>query len=118
MMDDVASLETLVQWDGIGNVGERRVVEGVGEKGSHGRGNQVVLVHGGQAEDLLDRTGHVDLRVVGVDNHGRGGSALDGIGADDVAGAAVAVDVVNAVLRVVFLDEDRRGGQPDSLVAS
>ena len=30
------------------------------------------------------------------------------VGADDIARAAVTVDVVDAVLRVVFLDEDRR----------
>ena len=41
---------------------------------------------------------------------------LHDVGADDIARAAVTVDVVNAVLRVVFLDEDRRRG-PDRAVA-
>ena len=72
---------------------------------AHRRGPEVVLVHGRDTENLLDRAGHVDLRVEGV----IGRAVLYGVGADDIARAAVTVDVVNAVLRVVFLDEDRRG---------
>ena len=67
---------------------------------------------GVQTENLLDRAGHVDLRVEGASSVTpapvpRGSPAAD-VGADDIARAAVTVDVVNAVLRVVFLDEDRR----------
>ena len=61
---------------------------------------------GRQTEDLLDRPRHVDLRVVGA----VGGSVLHGVRADDIAWAAMTVNVVDAVLRVVFLDEDRRCG--------
>ena len=80
----------------------------------HRRSHQVVLVHGLETEDLLDGAGKVDLRVedavfgypstraIGVD-------LLLDVGAENIARAAVTVDVVNAVLRVVFLDEDRRG---------
>jgi hypothetical protein len=61
---------------------------------------------------LLDRPRHVDLRVVGV----VGGTVLHEVWADDIAGAAMTVDVIGAVLRVVFLDENRRGG-PNGAVA-
>src|SRR4029077_10191282 len=64
------------------------------------------LVHGRQTEDLLDRPGHVDLRVVGVVS----GAVLHRVWADDVAWAAMTVDVVDAVLRVVFFEEDGRRG--------
>ena len=74
------------------------------ESRRHRRRHEVELVHGRQTEDLLDRPSHVDLRVVGV----VGGSVLHGVWADDIAWAAMTVDVVDAVLRVVFLDEDRR----------
>src|SRR4029077_19886814 len=64
------------------------------------------LVHGRQTEDLLDRPSHVDLRVVGVVS----GAVLHRVWADDVAWAAMTVDVVDAVLRVVFFEEDGRRG--------
>ena len=73
----------------------------------HRRGHEVELVHGRQTEDLFDRAGHVDLRVVGV----VGGSVLHRIRAHDVTRTAMAVDVVDAVLRIVFLNEDRRDAQ-------
>ena len=82
---------------------------------------QVELVHGRQTENLLDRPGHVDLRVEGaVFDYPSAGAIgvhlLLDVGADDIARAAVTVDVVDAVLRVVFLDEDRRR-RPDRAVA-
>ncbi len=76
----------------------------VGEDRSHRRSGEIELVHGRQTENLLDRARHVDLREVGAD----GRTVLKDVGADDVARAAVAVDVVNAVLCVIFFDEDRR----------
>jgi hypothetical protein len=38
----------------------------VGEDGLHRRSPQVELIHWRDAENLLDRTRHVDLRVEGV----------------------------------------------------
>ena len=79
------------------------------------------MVHGLQTENLLDRAGHVDLRVEGAvfgdpSAGAIGVHLLFDVGADDIARAAVTVDVVDAGLRIVFLDEDRRGG-PDGAVA-
>ena len=100
----------LVQRDLVRHVRPRlEVLRGrraLDESRPHRRRHEVELVHGRQTEDLLDRPRHVDLRVVGV----VGGSVLHGVWADDIAWAAMTVDVVDAVLRVVFLDEDRRRG--------
>src|SRR5580700_8460188 len=105
----------LVQRDLVLYVGPRlEVARGrvVGESRPHRRRHEVELVHGCQTEDLLDRSSHVDLRVVIV----LGRSILHGVWADDITWAAMTVNVVDAVLRVVFLDEDRRRG-PDWAVA-
>ncbi len=110
-----AGCNALVQRDLVRNVRPGlEVLQGrvVGEIRPHRRRREVELVHGRQTEDLLDRPSHVDLRVISV----VGRSVLHGVRADDIAWAAVTVDVVDAVLRVVFLDEDRRGG-PDVAVA-
>ena len=85
----------------------------VDEERPHRRGHQIELVHGRQTKNLLDHPCHVDLRVVG----GVGESSLLDVRADDVARAAVAVDVVYAVLRVVFLNEDGRR-RPNRAVAN
>src|SRR5271169_67122 len=76
----------------------------VSEDRPHWRGYEVALVHGRNPENLLDRSGHVDLRVERV----VGRAVLDGVGADDIARAAVTVNVIDAVLCIVFLDEDHR----------
>src|SRR5579862_1420838 len=76
----------------------------VDEDRLHWRGHEVVLVHRRQTEDLLDGAGHVDLAVVGGVNN----SVLPDVWANDVSRAAVTVNVVDAILRVVFLDEDYR----------
>ena len=55
---------------------------------------------------MLDRARHVDLRVVSVIG---GTRILDRVGAHDIARAPMPIHVVDAVLRVVFFDEDRRG---------
>ena len=55
----------------------------------HWRSHEVELVHRRQTEDLLDRPRHIDLRVVSV----IGVSALHGIWADDIARAAMTVDM-------------------------
>src|SRR5271165_7525450 len=96
----------------------RRVVD---EERLHRRGYEIELVHGLQAEDLLDRAGHIYLRVEGaVLRYTSPGAImvhlLHDVWADDIARATVTVDVVDAVLRVVFLDEDRRSG-PNGAVA-
>ena len=88
----------------------RRVIN---EERPHRRGHQVVLVHRRDAKDLLDRAGHVDLRVERAVCDDAGADAifvhlLLDVGAHDIARAAVTVDVVHAILRVVFLDEYRR----------
>ena len=80
--------------------------ETVAEEGGHG----VRLVHGGQAEYAFDGVEHGGL-VVEV---GDGFSAF-GVGADDEAQGAVSVDVVEAVLGVVFDDEDRGFGPEGTL---
>ncbi|PWT82514.1 MAG: hypothetical protein C5B58_08085 [Acidobacteria bacterium] len=76
------------------------------ESRRHRRSHEVELVHRLQAQDLLDRPSHIDLGVVGV----VGRSVLYGKRADDEAWAAMTVDVVDAVLCVIFLHEDRRRG--------
>src|SRR5208283_1964118 len=112
------------QWDAVRHVRPRHEVHRrriVDEERLHRRGHQVELVHGRQTENLLDRTGHVDLRVEGaIFGYASPGAIgvhlLLDVGADDIAWAAVTVDVVDAVLRVVFFDEDRRRG-PNATVA-
>jgi hypothetical protein len=92
----------LVQWDLVGHVRPWiEVLRGrnaIHESRPHRRRHQVELVHRRRTEDLLDRSSHVDLRVVGV----VGGSVLHGIRADDIAWGAMTVDVVDAVLCVVL----------------
>ena len=81
----------------------RREVGLVGEATGHRRGGGIELVHGRQAQEQLDGSHHAGLVVV---------RAIDGfaagVGADDLGDRAVAVDVVEAGLRVVFDDEDAR----------
>ena len=48
------------------------------------------------------------MRVEGAVNIGSVSGALDDVRADYVARAAVTVDVVDAGLGIIFLDEDRR----------
>src|SRR5579872_2725682 len=78
----------------------------VNEKRPHWRRPKVELIHGRQTEDLLDCPSHVDLRVVS----GVGDSSLLHVWADDIGRGAVTVDMVDTILAVIFLDEDRRGG--------
>ena len=82
----------------------------------HRRGRKVVLVHRLEAENLLDRTGHVDLGVEGAVFDYPTIGALEDVGADDIARAAVTVHVVNTGLRIIFRDKDRRR-RPDRAVA-
>ena len=90
--------------------------QGVVDEERPHRGGQVERVHGLQTEDLLDRAGYVDLGVEGA-VFGYTSPAAIGVHllidarADDIARAAVTVDVVDAILRVVLFDEDRRRGQ-------
>src|SRR5206468_661906 len=85
--------------------GESRLRAGAGEERGHDRGVGVVLVHGREAEYGFHGVHHVYRRVeAAVDKRtlGRSGRVL----ADDESDGAVGVDVVGAVLGVVFDDED------------
>ena len=85
----------------MGTAGVRRQVGLVLEAVAHRRGRQVELVHRRQAEDQLDRLDHARLVVVGVIDE-----LAPRVRADDQRHGAVAVDVVEAVLRIVLDDED------------
>src|SRR4029453_4117487 len=74
------------------------------ERRPHWCRHEIELIHGRQTENLFDRSRHVDLGVIGV----VGGTVLHSVWADHIPRAAMTVDVVDAVLRVVFLEEDRR----------
>src|SRR6185437_15758903 len=81
------------------------VLEGV----EHGRGNEIKLRERLRAEDVLDCSIDVLGSVGGVN-----GFALarclwgGGVGADDIDRLAMAVDMVGAVLRIVFFNKDGR----------
>ncbi len=76
--------------------------DGVGLKGvEHGCGASVVLGHGREAEDQFHCADHASGRI-----HGAVDKVALAPGADDEADGAMGVDVVGAVLRVVFDDED------------
>jgi len=95
----------LVQRDLVGHVRPGlEVASGrfVGESRPHRRRSEVELIHGRQTQDLFNRPSHVDLRVVVV----LGGPVLHGVWADNITWAAMTIDVVDAVLRIVFLDEN------------
>src|ERR1035441_1274096 len=76
----------------------RRSVEDVG----HGPGERVVQVHRRETQNLFDGAQEVD----GVVRRGDQRALLD-VGARDEGDAAVRIDVVAAILRVVFDDEDQ-----------
>ena len=77
----------------------RRLVEDVG----HGPGERVVQVHRREAQNLFDGAQEVERVVPGRDHR-----APLHVGAHDVRGAAVRIDVVAAILRVVFNRKDQR----------
>src|SRR5262249_25302331 len=108
----------LVQRDLVRYVRPRQEVllwRGLAEERTHPGGHEGELVHGFYAKNLLDGAGHVDLRVEGaVDGYTSPGAVgvhlLLDVWADEVAGTAMTVDVVDAVLCVVFLDQDQGRG--------
>ena len=77
----------------------------VGEAVGEDRGRGVELVHGGETEDALYGVDDAGLVVEGADD-----LVAFGPGADDEQDGAMAIDVVPAVLRVVFVDEHGGGG--------
>ena len=78
---------------------------GAAKERSHHGGAGVVCVHGRRAEEGFEGTHHVDGGVEGVVDEGLGLRKW-GIFADDERDAAMGIDVVGTILRVVFEDED------------
>jgi hypothetical protein len=53
-------------------------------------------------EDILDGAQHMDLSIGGADHR-----LLPHIGADDIGRGAMGIDVIRAILAIVFDDEDQ-----------
>ena len=87
--------------------GEGGLRAGAGEERSHDGGAGIVGVHGRRGEERFDGANHIDGGVeVVIDERFPIGERQRRIFADQKRDAAVGIDVVGAVLGVVFEDED------------
>lgn len=88
--------------------GKCRLRAGAGEQGRHQGGAGIVVIHGRQADERFHGVDHVDGGIEAMIDRGLIGAGEGRIFTDHQGDGAMRVDVIGAVLGIVFKHEDGR----------